>query len=38
VIYSFILCNIPRQPKEEAGFAREQPGSNKVDAYIEKEG
>jgi hypothetical protein len=36
VIYSFILCNIPRQPKEKAGSAGEQPASNKVDAYTEK--
>ena len=36
MIYSFILCNIPRQPKEEAGSAGEQPASNKVDAYTEK--
>ena len=36
MIYSFILCNIRRQPKEEAGSAGEQPVSNKVDAYTEK--
>jgi hypothetical protein len=36
VIYSFILCNIPCQPEEEAGSAGEQPASNKVDACTEK--
>jgi hypothetical protein len=36
VIYSFILCNILHQPKEEAGSAGEQPASNRVAAYTEK--
>jgi hypothetical protein len=36
VISSIILCNIPRQLKEEAGSAGEQPASNGVDAYTEK--